>query len=179
MVVGIGVVANDELAREAGLAVGGAGGVVVDEHGRTADPWVSAAGDVAVRPSPWLPAPTRIEHWNSAQSHGTAVGASCAGVPTADDALPYFWSDQYGLTLQVFGRHRAGDEVILRDGAEPTGFVAFWRDSDGRVTAVAGIGAPREVRAGRALIESGVPVPAEALRDPDSDLRRLARAAAR
>ena len=173
VVVGVGVVPNDELAVEAGVLTDG--GVVVDRYGRTSCPWISAAGDVAAQEHPSLLARSRIEHWDTAQRHGTAVGASIVGVPTVHDELPYVWSDQYGLTLQAFGRMRATDEFVLRQDSRPDRFLAFWL-REGTVGAVAGIGMPREVRAAKSLIEARVPVSAAALVDSETDLRSLLRA---
>jgi 3-phenylpropionate/trans-cinnamate dioxygenase ferredoxin reductase component len=102
VVVGIGVRPETELAEMAGVVVDD--GVVVDEHGRTSLPWLSAAGDVASRPHVCCPRRVRIEHWNNALHQGAAVGRTMAGQPSTDDGVPYFWSDQYDVKLQLFGR---------------------------------------------------------------------------
>jgi 3-phenylpropionate/trans-cinnamate dioxygenase ferredoxin reductase subunit len=172
VVVGVGVVPNDELART--RAVRCSGGVVVDAYGQTDDPWIWAAGDVAVRPHRHLRRVGRIEHWDTAQRHGAAVGSSMVGDLQEDTAVPFVWSDQYELHYQAFGRGEPTDEVVLRDGAQPDQFVAFSL-SQGRVHAVAGINRPRDVRVGRSLVESGATVSAEALRDAATDLRRLSK----
>ena len=177
VVVGVGVVPRTELAEAAGLDVDRFG-IVVDRFGATSSPWVSAAGDVASQPHPALPAPGRIEHWDVAQRHGAAVGASVAGVPTAFEATPYAWSDQYGLMLQMFGRAHPGDEIVLRAGATPERFLAFWLRG-GRISAVVGLDSGRDVAAGKRLIEAGLPVQAAELQDPDLDLRTLLKAAGR
>jgi 3-phenylpropionate/trans-cinnamate dioxygenase ferredoxin reductase subunit len=91
-----------------------------------------------------------------------------------DVSVPYVWSDQYELSYQAFGRAEPTDEIVLREGAQPEQFIAFAL-SDGRVRAVSAIDRPKDVRAGRALIESGAVVPADALRDASTDLRRLSR----
>ncbi|WP_432984063.1 NAD(P)/FAD-dependent oxidoreductase [Dactylosporangium sp. CA-233914] len=172
VVVGVGVIPRDELARSAGVATDG--GIVVDEYGRTENPWLWAAGDVASQPHPHLQTRGRIEHWDVALRHGEAVGLSMAGQLTALDAPPYFWSDQYDQTLQSFGRSRPGDTFVLRRDATPARFLGFWlRDS--QVAAVMGLDCPREVRAGKQLIESGVTITANELADPDTDLRAISR----
>jgi 3-phenylpropionate/trans-cinnamate dioxygenase ferredoxin reductase component len=173
VVVGVGVLPRVALAQAAGIAIDRSG-IVVDRLGNTSDRWVSAAGDVASQPHPALLTPGRIEHWDVAQRHGSAVGSSVVGTPTPFVATPYAWSCQYGLTLQMFGRAHPGDEILLRRGATSERFLSFWL-REGRVGAVAGLDLPRDVAAARRLIESRVPAPVEQLQDPDVDLRRLVR----
>ncbi|MDX2937919.1 NAD(P)/FAD-dependent oxidoreductase [Streptomyces ipomoeae] len=176
VIVGIGVAADDRIAREVGATC--ENGVVVDSHGRTDHPWLWSAGDVASHIHPAVGTRARIEHWDVAMRHGAAVGASMAGRPTVNTAVPYFWTDQYGKSLQMFGRTRPQDRVVLREGATPERFLAFWLRED-RVVAVAGLDEAKAVRAARALVESGAPVPADVLADPSTDLRALSRGAAR
>lgn len=176
VIVGIGVVPNDQLAREVGATC--LDGVVTDQHGRTDHPWLWAAGDVASHVHPAVGSHGRIEHWDVAMRHGAAVGASLAGRPTVNSAVPYFWSDQYGKTLQMFGRARRDDQVILRAGATAERFAAFWYRGD-RLVAVAGLDEAKAVRAGKEILDLGLPVSAEALADPSTDLRALSRRPAR
>ena len=172
VVVGVGTIARDQLALRAGIV--GDRGIRVDEHGFTNDPWVSAAGDIASQPHPWLDAPSRIEHWDVAMRHGRAVGMSAVGAPTTSDAVPYAWSDQYDLTLQMFGRPSRKDAMVVQSGARPDRFLAFWQ-REGQLRAVAGMNASRDVRAAKTLIERRLAVPAEVLADAGTDLRTLAR----
>lgn len=176
VVVGVGVVPNDQLAAATGATVHG--GVVVDEYGRTDHPWLWAAGDVASQIHPRTGVRERIEHWDVAMRHGAAVGASMAGQPTINDEAPYFWSDQYGKSLQMFGRGRGTDQVVVREGATPERFVAFWlRES--RLAAVAGLDEPKAVRSAAAILDTNAVVAPEVLTDPSTDLRALARRLAR
>jgi 3-phenylpropionate/trans-cinnamate dioxygenase ferredoxin reductase subunit len=170
VVVGVGVDPQVSLARGAGLRCDG--GIVVDRYGRTSDPWVFAAGDVARQPHPHLAAPGRIEHWDSALRHGAAVGATMAGWPTLHSAVPYFWSEQYGGVLQSYGRHRAEDDLVLRGAINSDRAVAVWLRS-GAPVATAGFGAAREIRAIKTMIEARAPVTAPAIADPMTDLRQL------
>lgn len=175
VLVGIGVVPNDLIAASAGIEC--AGGIVVDEHGRTNHPWVWAAGDVTSQETTFTDGRERIEHWDVAMRHGVAVGASMAGVLTSNDEVPYFWSDHYGLTLQVYGRPTAAyDTFVLRRGARPERFLAFWL-RDGCLIAAAGMDQARELRSAKALIEAKTSVNEAALEDPDVSLRALLRAA--
>jgi len=170
VVVGIGAESEVDLAQRAGLRC--ADGIVVDEHGRTSDPWVFAAGDVACQPHPHLAAPGRIEHWDSAVRHGASVGATMAGRPTQHAEVPYFWSEQYGGLLQSYGRHWAGDDLVIRGQIGSDRAIAVWLRSGVPVAAV-GFGAAREIRAIKSLIEAGAPVAVSAITDPMTDLRQL------
>jgi 3-phenylpropionate/trans-cinnamate dioxygenase ferredoxin reductase subunit len=170
VVVGVGVEPQSGLARGAGLRC--ADGIVVDGYGRTSDPWVFAAGDVACQPHPHLAVPGRIEHWDSALRHGAAVGATMAGRPTLHSAVPYFWSEQYGGVLQSYGRHRAEDDLVIRGAIGSDRAVAVWLRSETPI-ATAGFGAAREIRAIKTMIEARTPVTVAAIADPMTDLRQL------
>ncbi|MEU6259560.1 FAD-dependent oxidoreductase [Streptomyces sp. NPDC047043] len=172
VVVGVGVVPNDRLAAEAGVRCDG--GIVVDLHGRTSDPWVFAAGDVTVQPHPHLAAAGRIEHWDNAQQQGVVAARAMLGELQDHDTVPYFWSEQYGLQLQMVGRPRPGDTQVLRKDATPSRFMAFWL-RDGGVVAAAGLDTVRDVVAARRLIARSASYPVDQLADPGTDLRALAR----
>ncbi|MBF6258377.1 FAD-dependent oxidoreductase [Nocardia farcinica] len=174
VVVGVGVVPNTGLARSAGLSCDD--GIDVNAHGRTANPWIWAAGDAAIRKHSRLRRRARIEHWDTAQRHGAAVGQSMIGVETEESSVPYVWSDQYGLTYQAFGRREPSDMVVFRRGSTPENFLAFWIEDD-RVQAAAGIGHPRELRAARSLIETQQRISPEVLQDPDSNIRAISQTA--
>ncbi len=131
VVVAIGMDPNIELAEQAGLAIAPAhegGGIMVDEFGHTSAPGVFAAGDVANQPAPplmdgVLGGRHRVEHWQGAQNHGTAVGKNMAShemehgeTPFAE--VPWCWSDQYGLTLQVVGWPLATHDLVVRGSLE-------------------------------------------------------------
>ena len=176
VIVGCGVVPNDALARQAGICC--RSGILVDGHGRTNTDWIWAAGDVASMINPHVEGRQRIEHWNVAMGHGAAVGASMAGRLTLHEDVPYFWSDQYGLQLQMYGRGRADDEIVTRADATEESFLSFWLRG-GRLAAAAGIGAARDLRAARALIETRAKVLPSVLADRHVSLRALASAAGR
>jgi 3-phenylpropionate/trans-cinnamate dioxygenase ferredoxin reductase component len=174
VVVGIGVRPETKLAEAAGVVVDD--GVVVDEHGRTSLPWLLAAGDVASRPHVHCTGRVRIEHWNNALYQGAAAGRTMAGQPTTDDRVPYFWSDQYDVKLQLFGRPEPTDEVLSRGDPARRSATFFWLRG-GRVVAAASMNRPREVRAARTLIEQRATVDLKLLADKSVDLRRLPAAA--
>jgi 3-phenylpropionate/trans-cinnamate dioxygenase ferredoxin reductase component len=112
VVIGIGAVPNDELARDAGLEV--ANGVVVDAFGRTSDRAIFAAGDVTDHPNALFARRLRLESVHNAMEQAKAVARTIAGQPQAYTDVPWFWSDQYDLKLQIAGVGDPDDELILR-----------------------------------------------------------------
>jgi NADPH-dependent 2,4-dienoyl-CoA reductase/sulfur reductase-like enzyme len=157
VVVAVGMEPRTELAEAAGIAVaapGDGGGILVDAHGRTSVDGVFAAGDVANQPRPVLGGRHRVEHWQGAQNHGTAVGRVMAGGDGAFEEVPWCWSDQYGLNLQVAGWPDAAHDLVVRGSLDDRDFVAYLLD-EGVVRGVVSIGRPRDVRAAKAWIAAG------------------------
>jgi NADPH-dependent 2,4-dienoyl-CoA reductase/sulfur reductase-like enzyme len=126
LVVGIGVIVNDALARDAGLAADN--GVLVDEWLRTSDPDVFAAGDVANHLHPVLGRRIRVEHWDTAIEQGRAAARNMLGLGTAYDRLPYFFSDQYDLGMEYVGSIGPDgyDDVLVSPGKNADAFTAYW-----------------------------------------------------
>jgi 3-phenylpropionate/trans-cinnamate dioxygenase ferredoxin reductase component len=131
VVVGVGITPNVGLARVAGLDVDN--GVLVDEFLQTSDPSIWAAGDVANAVNPLLGTRVRVEHWANADGQGKAAGRSMAGRGEPYAKLPYFFTDQYDLSMEYHGfvsprqdGFRA-DRVVLRGApSEKEGWLAFW-----------------------------------------------------
>jgi NADPH-dependent 2,4-dienoyl-CoA reductase/sulfur reductase-like enzyme len=125
VVVGIGVVPNDALARDAGLACDD--GVLVDARLRASDPHVFAAGDVARHDHPLL-GPLRVEHWDAAIHQGRAAARGMLGDEAAYDRMPYFFTDQYDLGMEYVGHvgPEGYDEVVIRGNREELKLVAYW-----------------------------------------------------
>ncbi len=119
------------------------GSVPTDACGRTEVPGVYAAGDVAVAWHPLLGRRLRVEHWTSAAGQGAAVAHALLGEEKPFAALPYFWSDQFGLRLQYVGHAESWSAVEL-DG-EPGSFVARYLDSRGEPEAALAVNRPAEV----------------------------------
>ncbi len=151
VVAGIGVVPETGWLGSSGLALDN--GVVCDESLFAADRIV-AAGDVARWP--FRGALTRIEHWQMAADMGEAAAAGLlAGRARAAPfvPVPYFWSDQYGLKIQMLGRPQPDDEVVVVDGALDDRFVALYRHDEALSAAVA-LSRPRQLMAYRPLLEA-------------------------
>lgn len=163
VVVGIGLVPNDELAREAGLECHG--GIVVDARCRTSDPAILAAGDVAVWHCEWACRRMRLESWQNAQEQGIAAARSALGLDVDYQPLPWFWSDQYGVNLQIYGIPDPSNRLVARGDPQSDSFVLFYLDGDGTVRAALGPNAARDLRFARRLIESRRPIDPTALAD--------------
>ncbi|MBU6497962.1 MAG: FAD-dependent oxidoreductase [Rhodospirillales bacterium] len=172
VIAGIGMERATDLAVAAGLAV--EGGIAVDAFGRSSAADIFAAGDVAAFWHPRLQRRLRMESWRHAQNHGIAVGRVMAGGSEAYDDVPWFWTDQHGMNLQVAGLVEEGQRLVLRGIWGSASFAAFLLDAGGAVGAAIGVNAPREVRAAMALIRSGRMVDPDRLADVTSSVQRLA-----
>lgn len=169
VVVGIGVVANDRLAREAGLACDR--GIVVDACGRTGDPAIVAAGDCTARQ---LPDGTllRLESVQNATEQGKSAAAALLGQDRPFTATPWFWSDQYDRKLQMAGLSMGADAWAVRGDMAGGGFSVYHFQGD-RLLAVDSVNAAKDHLQARKLLDAGVsPTPAQAA-DPGFDLGKL------
>lgn len=173
IVIGVGVLPNIEIARDAGLRT--ENGIVVDEYGRTEDPAIFGAGDVTCHFNPMLGCNIRLESWQNAQNQAISVARNVmgAGLPYAE--IPWFWSDQFELNLQIAGCPQPGDEIVSR-GVIGQGPAAIFYLRAGKLVAVVGINSPREVRFGKDIISMGGGIASPDLSDPAIDLMRVARA---
>lgn len=170
IVLGIGLVPNDELARDAGLACNG--GLLVDAQCRTSDPDILAAGDVAVTTNPWAGRQLRLESWQNAQEQGIAAARSALGHAVDYQPLPWFWSDQYGMNLQIYGVPSTAHRVVRRGDPTSGSFVLFYLAGD-VVQAAIGPNAARDLRFARRLIEQRKPVDTERLADSGTPMSKL------
>lgn len=133
VLVAVGITPATGLAEAAGIAVDD--GILVDEYGATSAPGVFAAGDVARRPDTLLGGRIRVEHWANAQDHGAATARAMLGVREPFTPVPWYWTHQYGTTLQVCGHPSAADGMAVEgDLAGPDFTVRLHRR--GRLTAV-------------------------------------------
>jgi 3-phenylpropionate/trans-cinnamate dioxygenase ferredoxin reductase subunit len=157
-VYGIGVLPNAELASEAGLAVHN--GIAVDAQLLTSDPAVSAIGDVVSFPSPWAQQPIRLESVQNAVDQAKAVAARLMGKPTANyAALPWFWTDQGELKLQIAGLSDGHDDTVVL-GSEAQRQISVLCFRAGRLVAVESCNRPADHMAARKLIARHTPLSA-------------------
>jgi 3-phenylpropionate/trans-cinnamate dioxygenase ferredoxin reductase subunit len=174
VVMAIGLQPELALAARAGIDLDN--GVVVDQYCRTSAPDVFAAGDIANHPNPVLGHRVRVEHWQNAQ-HQSAVAAHNMAATHPGDyeafaEVPWVWSDQYDVNLQVAGRPLPTDEVVFRGDPETSKFSAMLL-RDGVLIAVVGINCADDVRAARAVIGMGLRPDLSALADTGNDLGEL------
>ena len=175
LIAGIGALPVVELATAAGLAIDN--GIAVDAQLRTADPSIFAAGDCCSFPLAVYGARrVRLEAWRSAQQLGTLAARNMLGHGDVHDAVPWFWSDQYDLGLQIAGLPDEGRQVVRRDlGAGA--FILFHLADDGRLVAASGIGigtaVARDIRLAEMLIGRGARPDASLLATADVKLKSL------
>lgn len=167
----VGMVPDTALAEAAGLEVDD--GIVVDSAGHTSHPRVYAAGD-AVRLRSGGHLERRAEHWDAAVRSGQAAAAGILGQEPPEAAVPWFWTDRYGIHAEAVGSMTRSGSSVER-GIPGPGYMVFRVSEDGTLAGAAGIDAGNSMRAARRLIALGKPVDAAALADPKVDLRRLLR----
>ncbi|HEY3772169.1 MAG TPA: FAD-dependent oxidoreductase [Solirubrobacteraceae bacterium] len=170
VLIGIGAVANDALARGADLAC--EGGIVVDEHGATSAEHVWAAGDVTRRPVAGYDGRHRLESIPSAVEQSRQVAAAIAGGPPPKAEVPWFWSDQFDLKLQICGLLGEEDAVTVRGDPEEGRFALF-HTAGRRLVAVEAVNSARDFMAGKTLIRDGTHLDLDRLGDAAFSLKEV------
>ena len=172
VIAGVGSAPVTDLAEEAGLEVDN--GIRVDGRFATADPRIFAAGDCCT--FPYRGRPVRLESWQAAQQQGAHAARAMLGAAEAFAAVPWFWSDQHDLTLQVAGLAEPDLPHVRRD-LDECAFVLFQLDGDGALVSVSGIGRDnaiaKDVRLGQMMMERAIKPDPAALRDPGTNLKAL------
>ena len=168
VIVGIGIVPNVEVAQAAGIACDN--GIVVDEHCRTSAPDVYAAGDCTNHPNPLLQRRLRLESVPNAMEQARVATANMCGGDKTYASIPWFWSDQYELKLQMVGFSSDGDTAVLRGEMASNQFAVFYL-KQGAVVAVDAVNSPKEFMICKQLI--GKQVDAALLADAEADLKTL------
>jgi len=171
VLVGVGGKPNDELAREAGLET--ARGVVVDLEARTSDPAIFAIGDVTHRPMPHYGRMFGPESVPSALEQAKQAACAITGRPAPTPEVPWNWSDQYDLKLQIAGLPFDADRILLRGDPATAKFAVFHLKGD-QIQCVEAINAPPEYMMGRQLIGNRKPVNIEKLADPSISMKEVA-----
>jgi len=167
VLVGVGIVPNAELAAGAGLAVDD--GVVVDEHGMSGDSRIFASGDCSAHPNALYGRRLRLECVQNGMAQAKVVADNLCGRGTRYDEVPWFWSDQYDLKLQIAGLLDGYDQSVVRGRADDGSFSVFYL-KEGGVIAVDSVNAMKDHLAARKLVAKRARIGAEQLRDPSSPL---------
>lgn len=161
-VIGIGIAPNDGLAAAAGLATDD--GIVVDEYCRSSDPRIFAIGDCTRHPSRIYRRSLRLESVHNALEQAKTAAANLLGEEQRYDDVPWFWSDQYDVKLQIAGVADGYEETMLRGDPDAGGFAcAYLRD--GRLIAVDAVNRARDFVQAKALIANGGRIDRERLAD--------------
>jgi len=171
VVVGIGADPCDELAREGGLTC--ERGIVVDTEARTSDPSIFAIGDVTWRPMPlYGHRMFRLESVPNALEQAKQAVAAILGRPAPAPEVPWFWSDQFALKLQIAGVPFETDRIVLRGDASSARFALFHLQQN-RVVAVEAVNAPTEFMAGKVLIEKKTAIDPDRLADLSVPMKEI------
>ena len=171
VLVGVGALACDGLARSAGLRCDD--GVVVDDQARTSDPAIFAVGDMTRRPIPVHGGVShRLESVPNALEQAKQAAAAIVGRPGPAPEVPWFWSDQYDFKLQIAGLPFEADRQVVRGDPSAGGFAVFHLNGD-RVVCVEAVNAPPEFMAGKQLIGKATPVDPAKLADVSVSMKAV------
>ena len=167
VIVGAGIVPNVELAEEAGLEVDN--GILVDEFAQTSDPDIVAAGDCTNHPNKLLGRRIRLESVPNATEQAKAAAFSICSQQKEYAQMPWFWSDQYDIKLQIAGMNQGYNQIVMRGDSESgRSFVAYYLQ-DGKLLAADCVNRPKEFMVARRMLAHGIPADPEKLADESVD----------
>jgi len=172
VVIGVGSKPNIELARSSGLECDN--GIIVDDNGQTSDDHIFAVGDCSNHPNIILKQRLRLESVQNAVEQAKSVASGIAGNHKPYNKVPWFWSDQYNIKLQIAGISQHHDCRVIRGSPEEEKFAVFYQ-KDKCLVAVDAINNPKEFLMGKKLIERKTEIPLELLQDVGFDLREMVR----
>lgn len=167
-VIGIGIVPNIELASECGIDV--SNGIVVDDCCRTSDPDIFAIGDCTFHPNSLLETDLRLESVHNALEQAKTAAANICGEDVTYCQVPWFWSDQYDLKLQIAGISQGYDDVVMRGDPAGESFSCLYLRG-GQLIAVDAVNAPRDFVQSKALIADHARIDPAVLADTDIQLK--------
>ncbi len=170
VVVGIGVIPNVELAQAAGLACDN--GITVDDHARTSDPDIVAAGDVANHPNSYFARRVRLESVHNAIEQAKTAAATLCGTSKVYEQYPWFWSDQYDLKLQMVGLSTGYDTTIVRGNIEDNAFSVFYFQGS-TLLAVDSINKPADHMQAKRILNGRLILTQEQAADLNCDLKQV------
>jgi len=169
-IIGVGIVPNVELASAAGLAT--ENGIVVDDHCQTSDPNIFAVGDCTLHPNKVLGRRLRLESVHNALEQAKTAASNICGEDASYAQVPWFWSDQYDLKLQIAGLSQGYDEVVLRGDPQTRSFSCLYL-RDGQLIAVDAVNRPKDFMQSKALIANHARIESQKLANIDIALKDM------
>jgi 3-phenylpropionate/trans-cinnamate dioxygenase ferredoxin reductase component len=172
VLVGIGIIPNAELARDAGIVA--PDGIQTDKDARTNDPAIFAIGDCASRPLVhYGDRLGRLESVHNALEQGKLAAAAILGLPRPNEETPWFWSDQYDVKLQIAGLSTGAIQTVIRGDPATKRFAAFHLDAENRLLAVDAVNAPPEFIVAKQVIARHGRLAPETLADMSISMKEI------
>lgn len=170
VVVGVGIEPDVSIVEGTGIETGN--GIMCDEYCQTNAPGVFAAGDVANFFNAFLGERTRLEHWNNALYQGPAAAKNMLGGHEVYIDIPWFWSDQYDINMQLIGHPKGWDKVVFRGSVDERKFTVFYLQGNNLQAALA-VNRGGDIRPCKEIIRAHAPVDPQQLQDESVNLRTL------
>ena len=170
VLIGVGILPNQELAESAGLNCNN--GILVDEFGRTEDTSIFACGDCTNHPNTYLNKNLRLESVQNALEQAKTVAMSLLGKQEKYNQVPWFWSDQYDKKLQIVGFSDDHDELVIRGSIEEDNFMLFFL-KEGKLIAVNAVNNPKEFLICKKLVANKQKISSDAISNQSVDLKEL------
>lgn len=171
VLVGIGVVPNTALAEDAGLAINN--GIEVNQFCQTSNPQIYAMGDCTSFVHPRYDRRVRLESVQNANDQAAVAARSICGQGVAYDAVPWFWSDQYDVKLQIAGLTYDADQIIVRNNPQTPRSIAIFYAKEDRLVGVEAANSPRVYMMGKKLIVENRAIDTSQLANNDIPLGNL------
>ena len=171
IVVGVGIKPNIELAKNSGLSCDN--GILVDDYGQTSDRHIFAVGDCSNHPNNIFKQRLRLESVQNAVEQAKSIATSLVGNHKPYQEVPWFWSDQYNIKLQIAGISKDHDQRVIRGLPEEEKFAVFYQ-KENRLIAVDAINSPKEFMVGKKWIAKQAKIPFELIQNRDVDLNKIA-----
>ncbi|MDH3577149.1 MAG: FAD-dependent oxidoreductase [Gammaproteobacteria bacterium] len=171
VIVAVGILPNTELAEQAGLDVDD--GIIVDDRCITSDKDVYAVGDCTSHPNDIYGRRLRLESVHNAIEQAKTAANNLCGIETHYAQVPWFWSDQYDLKLQIAGLSEGYDDVVIRGNPADRSFACLYL-KDNRLIATVAVNAPRDFVQSKALIAAHTVLSADKLADSAISLKDIA-----
>ena len=170
VVIGVGIKPNIELAISSGLKCDN--GILVDVNGQTSDPHIFAVGDCSNHPNNIFKQRLRLESVQNAVEQAKSIAAFIAGSHKPYQEVPWFWSDQYNIKLQIAGISQDHDHRVVRGYPEEEKFAVFYQ-KEKRLIAVDAINSPKEFMVGKKWIAKQAQIPFDLIRNVDVNLKKI------